>query len=363
MNTIELYKTVSLFLNDEETNMVKTKKKITINHVAEQANVSKTTVSRYLNGKYEILSEETRKRIEEVIDSLGYRPSRVAQGLKSHSSGVIGCLVSDIGSPFSSILVKGISSECLKEGYQLILVDSEDNAENERRAIDNLMEQQVDGLIINSTGENDDYILQLASERVPIVLADRPLSIPGTIDTVLTDNAESLYKCMQYLKKVGYTKVAFFSSVLKKNEVRRLRYRAFCEADRALFGADSEPSTYFYDDLEDCVHKIRDFVTNYANERIAILAVNGVALLDVLNTVLKNTGIRIGSELGICGFDNWGWADLIGPGITTITQDTWNVGAESAKLLFRRIKGDGEEKTVTKVLNNILEVRGSTVSL
>ncbi len=343
--------------------MEKEKKKITINDVALQANVSKTTVSRYLNGHFDALSESTRLRIQKVINELDYRPSRLAQGLRLRSSGVIGCLVSDIGSPFSSILVKGISSICHKEGYMLILVDSEDNALNERRAIDNLLEQDVDGLIINSTGENDDYILELVKNKKPIVLADRPLSIPGEVNTVLTDNSESIYRCMNYLKKVGYTKVAFFSSTLKKNEVRKLRFQAFCKASRDIYGRENEPITYFYNEKDDCINKVRHFVSNYTDERIAILAVNGVALLDVLNGILKNTKIRIGTELGVCGFDNWGWADLIGPGITTITQDTWNVGAESAKLLFQQIKDNDNRQVVTKVLNNILEIRGSTISV
>lgn len=338
------------------------KQKVTISTVAERAKVSKSTVSRYLNGKHKNMSEDKIINIKKAIEELDYRPNRLAQSLKSHSSGVIGCIVSDIGSPFSSILVKGINQECLKQGYQLILTDSEDDAENEKRAIESLMERSVDGLIINSTGENDEYILNLASNNFPIVLADRPLSIDGEIDTVHTDNVESIKKCLQYLKKVGYTKVAFFSSSMKKNEVRRIRFYAFCDAEKEIFGSDGDQAIYFYNDFEDCRSKVSHFVSNNSNERIAIFAINGVTLLDVLKVVINYTGIKIGSELGICGFDNWGWADLIGPGITIINQDTWGVGEESAKLLFDRIKNKDKKDTTVKVLHNILEIRGSTVS-
>ena len=339
------------------------KKKVTITQVAEEANVSKTTVSRYINGKYNEISDETRIKIEKVIEELEYKPNKLAQSLKSNSSGVIGCIVSDIGSPFSSILVKGVNNVCLKKGYQLILTDSEDNALFEKRAIDNLMERSVDGLIINPTGENDDYILNLSKSGFPIVIADRPLSIPGGIDTVLTNNVESIRGCLQYLKKVGYTRVAFFSSSMKRNEVRRIRYHAFCDEEKRIFNSNGSQSIYFYNDPKDCLYKINHFVSSYPNERIAILANNGVSLLDVLKAVITNTGIKIGKELGICGFDNWGWADLIGPGITTITQNTWDVGAESATLLFNRIQGNNKKEPTTKILKNILEIRGSTVSI
>ena len=87
------------------------KQKITIDSVAERAGVSKTTISRYLNGRYDMLSEDTRAKIEAAIKELHYRPNRIAQSLKGGQSRLIGCIASDIGSPFTSILVKGINSD------------------------------------------------------------------------------------------------------------------------------------------------------------------------------------------------------------------------------------------------------------
>ena len=124
-------------------------KRVTIDQVAQQAGVSKTTVSRYLNGRYDALSDETRERIGLVIDRLHYRPNRMAQSLKAQNSRLLGCLVSDISSPFSALIVKGINSVCLSAGYQLLLVDSGDDPERERTAIRDLLENQVDGLIVN----------------------------------------------------------------------------------------------------------------------------------------------------------------------------------------------------------------------
>ena len=123
-------------------------KRVTIDQVAAQAGVSKTTVSRYLNQRYDALSEDTRQRIHQVIEELNYRPNRIAQSLKARNSRMLGCLVSDISSPFSSIIVKGINSVCTQAGYQLLLVDSEDDPERERTGIQDLLEEKT----VKSTG-------------------------------------------------------------------------------------------------------------------------------------------------------------------------------------------------------------------
>lgn len=338
------------------------KKKATIDEVAELAGVSKATVSRYLNGKFNVIAENTQQKIADAIEQLDYKPSRIAQSLKVYQRKIIGCLVGDLSSPFSSILVKAVNTECRKRGYQLFLADSDNDSKNEKELIDELLAQQVDGMIVNSTGENDDYLLEL-SEKVPIVLADRPLSVPGEIDTVITDNEDSTYRCMQYLKKVGYTRVAFMTQAMRRNEVRRLRYQTYLRAMSELFGYDGRDNAYTYQDSADCTQKIRNFISRYPQDRVAIFGVNGVALLDILKAVIHHTGVKIGPELGVCGFDNWGWADLIAPGITTITQDTWKVGEESARLLFRRITSEEEIPPEKIIIPNILEIRGSTVSL
>lgn len=338
------------------------KKKATIDEVAAIAGVSKSTVSRYLNGKFNVIAEDTQHRIADAIEQLNYKPSRIAQSLKVYQRKIIGCLVGDMSSPFSSILVKAVNTECRKRGYQLFLADSDNDSANEKQLIDELLSQQVDGMIVNSTGENDDYLLEL-SERVPIVLADRPLSIPGQIDTVVTDNEESVYRCMQYLKKVGYTRVAFVTQAMRRNEVRRLRYQAYLRAMRELFGADGRETTYTYQNGTECTQLIRSFISQYPQDRVAVFGVNGVALLDILKAVVHNVGVKIGPELGVCGFDNWGWADLIAPGITTITQDTWKVGEESARLLFRRITAEQDIAPEKIIIPNTLEIRRSTVSL
>lgn len=337
---------------------------VTIEQVAKRCGVSKTTVSRYLNGKYEMLSDKTRSRIQEVVEELNYRPNRVAQSLKSQNRKLIGCVVSDIGNPFSAILVKGINSVCQDHDCQLLLSDSADDAQRERKGIADLLANQVDGLIVNTTGGNDAYLLKLKQSGIPLVLADRCLAEAGLIDTVATENYRSTYQCVSYLHELGYEKVGFFTFQQGQERVspRVLRYQGFHDALRDGFDLQGEEFLFRFrqGDREDIMRQIDRFQSRYASQRLAAFAVNGVALLQLLQA-LRQEQIQIGPRFGVCGFDDWGWADLIPPGITTITQDSWLVGRTAAKLLFERIGGGGPEKTVHQELLNKLEIRGSTV--
>ena len=108
-------------------------RKMTIDMVAELCGVSKTTISRFLNGKYENMSAETREHIRQVIAEVDYRPNRSAQRLKASRSMLIGCVIGDISSPFSALLLEGITTVCEEAGYQVLFADSGENPRRERR--------------------------------------------------------------------------------------------------------------------------------------------------------------------------------------------------------------------------------------
>lgn len=336
------------------------RKAVTIDQVARQAGVSKTTISRYLNGKYESISTDTRERIRGVIESLDYRPNRIARSLKARNSKMIGCLVSDISSPFSSIIVKAINDVCTRVGYQVLIADSGDDPNRERNAIGDLLENQVDGLIVNTTGQNDEYLLELRRQGVPLVLADRCLSAEGMLDTVATESYHVTYDCVRLLHELGYQRVGFFTQGNEHVAPRILRYQGYCDAMRELFRQGPDLYEFTLKDRASCLDQIKGFRDKYPGERVAVFAVNGVTMLHMLQSIQAD-GIIMGERFGVCGFDDWGWADLIPPGITTITQDSRQVGERAARLLLERIEGKGPETPIYEELPNHITVRGSTV--
>ena len=338
--------------------------KVTIDQVAELCGVSKTTISRYLNHKYENISAETRQRIEQVIAELNYRPNRTAQRLKASHSMLIGCCIGDIASPFAGLLLKGITQTCEAAGYQVLFADCRENPLREQRAIEGFLENRVDGLIVNTTGGNDEFLINIQNDRgVPIVLADRSMRMEGKLDTVISDYRHSVAGCVDMMLDCGYRKIAFFTERVYSVMPRIQRRDSFFAAFSGRKGG-AQPFLYEYSrEAEgDCLRCVKDFIQNNKGERIAILSVNGVTAMDIL-CAMQHAGITPGYELGLCTFDDWSWFSLIAPGITAVRMETEELGARAAGLLLERLHGQrsAEDPAVEIELPTTLVPRGSLV--
>lgn len=340
----------------------KNQNKVTINDVAKKSGVSKTTVSRYINGHYDMMSDEVGVRIQKVIDELGFRPSRIAQNLKAKHTAILGCVIADISSPFAASLVEGVSDICTKNDYQVLFVNTSNNPKREREAIESLLDSKVDGLIVNTAGHNEEFLHQVRNTGVPIVIADRYLNGDNLIDTISSTNYQSTFECIEYLYNQGYDKVYFFGQALGNNRTRVIRHQAFLDAHNKYFD-EVESHTYFITDHHNDEQVVEGLMHLYerskSGENIAVFAVNGMMMLDIL-VAMKKLNIHVGKDLGLCGFDDWTWADLIGPGITTIRQDTYQLGARSTRRLLQLIQSDSQVQPKLVELPTQLMKRGST---
>ena len=127
------------------------KDRVTIKDVAERAGVSKTTLSRYLNGEFNRMSVDTKYRIRDVIKEMDYKPNPQARGLKNNQSFLIGLVVADILNYYSSVLIKGLQNALSNTDYQLLIMTADNSAEEEQKVIEKLLLQNVDGIILQPT--------------------------------------------------------------------------------------------------------------------------------------------------------------------------------------------------------------------
>lgn len=336
-------------------------KKVTIDHVAQLCGVSKTTVSRFLNHKYENISEETRGRIERVIRELDYRPNRSAQRLKARRSMLIGCCIGDLGSPFSGLLLRGITGVCEAAGYQVLFADSGENAHKERQALEGFLENSVDGLIVNTPGGNDAFLKEIAARGIPVTLADRSLR-DGGLDTAINEYERCIREAVRLMLECGYTRIALFSEQIRNVMPRIQRREGYLSAIRALTPAGVEPCVYEFDrrDPAGCRACVRAYREAFPNERLAILSVNGATGQNLLLT-MKELGLVPGTDLGLCTFDDWEIFSL--SDVTAIRLQTEAVGEAAARMLLERISGavPVEAAGRSMELPTKLVVRASTV--
>ncbi|MFC0903461.1 LacI family DNA-binding transcriptional regulator [Clostridium sp. MT-14] len=334
-------------------------KKIVIDDVAKAAGVSKSTISRYLNGKFEYMSEKTKKKIEDVIKKLDFRPNNIARSLKLKKSKLIGVIVADLINPFSSILIKGIGDACKSKGYNIIIVNSDRNPRIEEEYIESLLDQRVEGLIINSTGENVKKLISIKKMGIPIVMLDRTVC-EEEFSTVTSNNYELTSQTINYLIDSGFTNLIFFTEDAKRITPRKEREKAFVDVcSKRLDTSNFYVCVIDHEEEGNIEINIRKFQNSHNGKKV-IFAVNGVVLLNTLQA-MKKLNIKIPDDIAICGYDNWGWAELINPGITTVSQPTCEMGFQAAKILIDKIENGSAHDIVHKQLKAKLEIRGSTV--
>ncbi|RYL89339.1 LacI family DNA-binding transcriptional regulator [Sporolactobacillus sp. THM7-4] len=332
----------------------------TISAVARAAGVSTTTVSRYLNKKYDFMSLKTRNRIEQVIEELNYRPSSLARGLKSKKTHILGVVIADIENPFSSMLMKGINEICKQQDYHMLILNTDNSIQNEEEGIRSLIDHDVDALLINPTGYFSPIYNELKSMDLPVVLIDRQMD-PCLFDTVTSNNYEITSEAAAYLIKNHYSKIFFVSEAIDRISTRQIRRKAIYDVLKKHGYQDEKDNTLIIDKNRplEIKHQLIQLKQLHADEKIAFFAVNGQVLLTLLQ-IIHALRWSMPGDIGICGYDDWGWGELIPPGITVIQQEPYEMGKKSAELLIDRLEGKRVSEPELVQIPADLIIRGST---
>lgn len=177
------------------------KKRVTIKEIAAMAGTSKTTVSFYLNGKTDRMSDETQARIRKAIHDTGYEPSPLARGMNAKSTQMIGVIIGDITNTFANQLVKGIDTVTSAEGYRMLVCASNFDKQGELAYIDRLIALGVDGFIVQPTARFKEISKSISESGKPLVFID-PKLYDFNSNWVKTDNYEASYLSRPVSKKV-----------------------------------------------------------------------------------------------------------------------------------------------------------------
>lgn len=308
--------------------------KMTMADVAREAGVSKSTVSQYLNGRYEYMSSTTKDKIAEAIKALDYRPNVLARSLKQKRTFTIGVIVANMLHQFSLEVCRGIESYCREQGISVILCNTDEDEAREREDLELLRSKQVDGVIAFPSGQLKPLYQKLVQEGFPLVFVDRKLE-GVQVNRVVVDNEQAAYTATAHLIASGHQQIAMLTAPLTIS-TRVERVQGYTRAIQEKL-PQITPMI-----ISDDVRQLRQQLSTWADQQklpTAIIAGNDLVLLEVL-AFLKEHQLQIPQDMALIVFDNIPFAELLTPTLSTIVQPSHDMGRQAAAMLIASISAE-----------------------
>jgi LacI family transcriptional regulator len=336
------------------------KKEITIYDLAKELNLSAATVSRGLKDNSAI-NKNTKKRITEMAEKMGYRHNNFASNLRNQKTNTIGIIVHELNSNFITSVLSGIEKITTLAGYDLIITHSSESSQKEIANATNLFHKRVDGVIasLSLNSKNLDHFNQFSEKNIPVIFFDR---VDETSDNthVIIDNYKCGYIATNHLIEQGCKRIVLLTSNLKRN-VYAQRHMGYSAALHDA-GIHYDKKYLLVKDLSeksglDAAHEILKmkprpdgiFVTNDFKAAVCMQE-------------LKRNGIKIPKDIAIVGFNNDTICKLIEPQLTTINYAGKDMGEIAAQNLINYLKGNNSMiQTNRIILKSELIIRESSL--
>lgn len=327
-------------------------KPATIYDVAAAVGVSPSTVSRAFSRPGRV-SAKTSARILQAAAELGYRAPTVARAEALRQSKLLGVALTDITNPYFFSIIRGAEHVAVAEGYSIMLIDSEENEELERRLFDRTM-PLLDGMIV-AASRLPDAVLRGAAKSTPTVFLNR--LVPG-LPSVLTDNARGMRRALEHLAELGHRRIGYVSGPTA-SWAEGARWRAFREGCYELDLTEAKIGP-----IPPTVRGGAGALPQVREKRVtAVVCYNDLISIGIMRAA-KGIGMRIPSDLSVIGFDNVFASDLVTPGLTTVAAPLSLLGERAARSVIALVNDQEPETTADSpsVLPMRLIVRESTTS-
>ncbi|MBW8034910.1 MAG: LacI family transcriptional regulator [Planctomycetes bacterium] len=337
-------------------------RRVTLHTIAKQVGVSATTISRVLSGqaaRYRI-SKSTEETVLQAAAELGYLPDQLARGLRIKRTHTIGLIIPDISNPFFSTLARNIEIEARKAGYSIILSDIQEETQLEVESTRLLQSRKVEGLIICPAGEQSEHLKAILRIELPMVIVDRhfpELECPY----VVSDNYKGSFEAVSYFIENNHRIIAFIQGRLHTS-VNNDRVRGYRDAlkkhnipfDEAFIVGDSFGERNGYVGAK--------MLLNRASRPTAIIAASNLISLGAMRAIYEE-GLKIPDEISMISFDDQPYSDYLATPMTTVAQQTTEMGQIAFKLLMSQINLERPRDTEGVVLSTELKIRKSVKKL
>ena len=330
---------------------------ITLKDIADKVGVHPSTVSRILRGTGDLnISAETRDRVKSVAKELDYQPNQLARAFRLKKTSTIGLIVPDIANSFFSGIGRSIEIESYDKGYNLVVCNTDEEADKEERYVKNLISRGVDGLIIAPSQSNFGYISNLIEKKIPFVLIDRDFTDLET-NSVISDNRQSAFEAVEYLKSMGHRRIGFISG--------RSALSTICHR---LQGYKEAVKEYNLDDEETLV--IGDGYTIENGYRAAMkilsghklpsaLLISGNLLTIGVIKAVQEKGLQVPDDVSLIGYTDSRLAPYLNPPLSTISHPLEEMGIKAFQLLLKNIESENPIQKSKTIIKTKLDIRES----
>lgn len=328
-----------------------------IKSVAKEAGVSVATVSRVLNHP-DSVAQETKEHIISVMESLNYKPSLLARGLKMSRTGTIALLIPDITDLGYMEIAKGVEDVAHQKANNIMLCSTEDDEAKELDYIENFVARKVDGIILVSTHQNKSQLDEIKSQGIPVVLIGKNEELRGE-NLVYTDYDTATADAIHHLMEIGHTRIGAIvgNRPVIENADKMAGFK------RALAEGKLTQSTDSIIEDENSIEGgflAASKLLGLKSRPQAVFVTSDMMAIGVMEKI-KQEGLRIPEDIAVVGFDNLKISGYLEPKLTTVTKPVYRMGLVSARLLYDLMDELSEEPSEPQeiLIQSKLKVRKS----
>ena len=308
------------------------KSRVTINDVARAAGVSLMTVSRAINGQTGI-GEKTRKRILDLAHQMNYQPSQIARSLATRQTRTLGLVIPDVSNPFFALIARGAEDAAYENGFSVFLVNSSENQERERSALDSLWQKEVDGVLLCSPRLPEDELLRYYDRFPQMVVVNRQLtSSHPNVSTVNVDDKLGAQLVVKHFQQIGRTHFALIAGPESSHSAQRRKEGFLASVKSAHLPFTSSQIVHCPPTVQGGLEAALQLLEQHP-EIDAISAYNDLVAIGVLQAC-KQQQKEVPASIAVVGVDDIPLASLVHPTLSSLRVDQYQIGRMAATFFF-----------------------------
>ena len=311
-------------------------KETTLKEIAEALGISITTVSKALKN-YPDVSEKTRKAVLALAEELNYTPNSFAVNLRTKESKTIGLIIPEVVHHFFSNVINGIIAEAEKNGYLVIILQSNESLELEKKQVALLINKRVDGIIMSLSNEsnNDFHIKEILRKEIPFVQFDKISKLISSSKVIINDQKAAM-EAVQHLIDKGCKKIAHIRGPENpQNAIDRfIGYKKALEKNGIPYDSKLVYSCKNVT-FEEGIEFAKQIVDEHPDVD-GIFVITDLVAVGVL-AYFNEKGIQVPNQIAVIGFSNWFMSQVITPKLSTVDQPSYEMGVAAFSLLLEEM--------------------------